>query len=85
MENFIINIKIELLEEGSYLALSDDLPGLLAEGRSYQEALEIAQDVARKIIESYIEHNDALPDKILNQINKTNKVSKFKIPVAVAL
>lgn len=85
MENFAIDIKIEPLDEGSFLALSDDLPGLLAEGRSYQEALEIAQDVARKIIESYIEHGDPLPDKILKQMNKTSKFSKFRIPVAVAL
>lgn len=85
MQNLIIDIKIEQLEEGSYLALSDDLPGLLAEGRSYQEALEIAQDVARKLIESYIEHNDPLPDKILKQLNKNSKFSKFRVPVAVAL
>jgi antitoxin HicB len=85
MENIAIDIKIELLEEGSYLALSDDLPGLLAEGRSYQETVEIAQDVARKLIESYIEHNDPLPEKILKQLNKTTKMSKFRIPVSVAL
>ena len=52
MADLMIDIKIEPLEEGGYLALSDDLPGLLAEGRSYQEALEIAHDVTRKIIES---------------------------------
>lgn len=83
MINLALDIKIEQLEEGSYLALSDDLPGLLAEGRSYQEALEIAQDVARKLIESYIEHNDPLPEKILNQLKKTTKISKFRIPVSV--
>jgi len=85
MADIIIDIKIEPLEEGGYLALSDDLPGLLAEGRSYQETLEIAQDVARKLIESYIEHNDALPEKILKQINKTHRTTRFKIPVAVSL
>ncbi len=85
MADLMIDIKIEALEEGGYLALSEDLPGFLAEGRSYQETLEIAQDVARKLIESYIEHNDPLPDKIQKQIGKKNKISKFKIPVAVAL
>lgn len=85
MDNIVIDISIEQLEEGTFLALSDDLPGLLAEGRSYQEALEIAQDVARKIIESYIEHNDPLPEKILKQLDKKQKKSKFRIPVAVAL
>lgn len=85
MENLVLNIKVEKLEEGTYLALSDDLPGLLAEGRSYQEALEIAQDVARKIIESYLDHNDPLPDKILKQMNKKVRFSKFRVPIAVAL
>lgn len=85
MADIMIDIKIEPLEEGGYLALSDDLPGLLAEGRTYQETLEIAQDVARKLIESYIEHNDPLPYIIQNQLNKIRKTIKFKIPVAVAL
>lgn len=71
MSDIIFDIKIESLEEGGYLALSDDLPGLLAEGRSYQETLEIAQDVARKIIESYIEHYDPLPISIQKQFNFT--------------
>lgn len=69
MCDIMINIKIEELDEGGYLALSDDLPGLLAEGRTFQEAMEIAQDVARKLIESYIEHNDTFPKKIQSQLN----------------
>ncbi|TAL69834.1 MAG: type II toxin-antitoxin system HicB family antitoxin [Bacteroidetes bacterium] len=85
MSDIIIDIKIEPLEEGGYLALSDDLPGFLAEGRSYQETLEIAQDVAKKLIESYIEHGDSLPIKIQNQLKTKQKSIKFKIPVAVAL
>jgi len=85
MANILIDLSIEPLEEGGYLALSDDLPGLLAEGRTYQEAIEIAQDVARKLIESYIEHNDPLPEKIQKQMNKTQRNLKLKIPIAVAL
>ena len=85
MADLMIDIKIEPLEEGGYLASSDDLPGLLAEGRSYQETLEIAHDVARKLIESYIEHNDPLPENIRKQLNKTHKITKFKIPVSIVL
>lgn len=48
----IINIHIEKLPEGVYLATSDDIPGLLAQGRTVTEALEIARDVARKLIEA---------------------------------
>ena len=58
MSEYLISIKIEKLEEGGYLATSDTLQGLIAQGRSIAETMEIAQDVARKLIESYIEHGD---------------------------
>ncbi len=61
MSEYLISIKIEELKEGSYLAKSDDLQGLIAQGRTIAETMEIAQDVARKLIESYIEHGDPLP------------------------
>lgn len=48
----IINIHIERLPEGVYLATSDDIQGLVAQGRTIAETLEIARDVARKLIES---------------------------------
>lgn len=48
----IINIHIERLPEGVYLATSEDVPGLVAQGRTATEALEIARDVARKLIEA---------------------------------
>ncbi|MHC1610282.1 MAG: type II toxin-antitoxin system HicB family antitoxin [Candidatus Methanospirareceae archaeon] len=40
------------------------LQGLIAQGRTIAETMEIAQDVARKLIESYIEHGDPLPFEI---------------------
>ena len=61
MTEFLISIKIEALEEGGYLATSDDLQGLIAQGRTIAETMEIAQDVAKKIVESCIEHGDPLP------------------------
>jgi predicted RNase H-like HicB family nuclease len=48
----IINIHIEKLPEGVYLATSDDISGLVAQGRTATEALEIARDVARKLLEA---------------------------------
>ena len=48
----VINIHIEKLPEGVYLATSEDIPGLVAQGRTVTEALEIARDVARKLIEA---------------------------------
>jgi predicted RNase H-like HicB family nuclease len=43
---------VQQLPEGVFLATSDDLPGLVAQGRTVVEALEIARGVARKLIEA---------------------------------
>ena len=48
----IVNIHIEKLPEGMYLATSDNLQGLVAQGRTVTETLEIARDIAKKLIES---------------------------------
>src|SRR6266536_6619574 len=47
-----IQVRIEELPEGLYLATSDELPGLVAPGRTVAEALNIARDVARKIMDA---------------------------------
>jgi predicted RNase H-like HicB family nuclease len=47
-----IRIQVEELPEGLFLATSDELPGLIAQGRTVAEALDIARDVARKLIEA---------------------------------
>jgi predicted RNase H-like HicB family nuclease len=47
-----IRVQIEELPEGLFLATSEELPGLVAQGRTVAEALEIARDVARKLIEA---------------------------------
>ena len=61
MTEFLISIEIEALEEGGYVATSGDLQGLIAQGRTIAETMEIAQDVAKEIVESCIEHGDPLP------------------------
>jgi len=45
----ILNIHIEKLPEGVYLATSDTIQGLVAQGRTITETLEISRDVARKL------------------------------------
>ena len=47
-----ITIYIEKLPEGLYLATSDEVQGLVAQGRTVTETLEIARDVAKKLIEA---------------------------------
>jgi predicted RNase H-like HicB family nuclease len=48
----IIHLHIEKLPEGVYLATSDDVQGLVAQGRTVAETVEIARDVARKLLEA---------------------------------
>ncbi|MEB3341264.1 type II toxin-antitoxin system HicB family antitoxin [Okeania sp.] len=48
----LLQLEIEKLPEGVYLATSDALPGLVAQGESLTETLEIARDVANKLIEA---------------------------------
>jgi len=56
-----IQIHAEELLEGVFLATSDELPGLVAQGRTVAEALDLARDVARKLIEARSERED-VPD-----------------------
>ncbi len=61
MNEGLIRLVLEPLDAGGYVATSPDVPGLVAEGRSMTEAVEIAQGLARKIAESCLEHGDPLP------------------------
>ena len=48
----LITLHIKRLPEGFYLATSDDIQGLVAQGRTITETLEIARDVAKKLLEN---------------------------------
>jgi predicted RNase H-like HicB family nuclease len=52
----VINLHIEKLPEGVYLATSDSVQGLVAQGRTISETIEIAKDVAKKLIEAQEEN-----------------------------
>jgi len=71
----IINIHIEKLPEGVYLATSDDIQGLIAQGRTVAETLEIARDVAKKLIEEQ--------KKVKSKIKTTPIKNKFDYPLVV--
>ena len=80
MAEILLDVQLEELPEGGFLVTSEALPGLVAQGRTVAEALEIAQNVARKLAESYREHGDELPvglkSSVLNGI-------ELRIPVNV--
>ena len=54
----IVNLHVEKLPEGVYLATSEEIQGLVVQGRTLQETLEIARDVARRLIEARTERED---------------------------
>jgi predicted RNase H-like HicB family nuclease len=48
----LFHLHIERLPEGVFLATSDEIQGLVAQGRTINETIEIARDVARKLIQA---------------------------------
>ena len=79
MTERLIKLQIERLPEGQFLATSPELPGLIAQGRTLSETLEIAQDVARRLVESYVEHGDPLPEAL-----RGDMPTKFDLSIPVA-
>lgn len=47
----LVTLHIEKLPEGVYLATSDDVQGLVAQGRTIHETMEIARDLVKKLLE----------------------------------
>ncbi len=83
-DEFLLELQIEPLDEGGYVATSRELPGLVAQGRTVAETLEIAQDVARKLVESYIEHGDPLPPKVRKALRRSRRNATVTIPIGVS-
>ena len=73
----IATLYIERLPEGVYLATSEDIPGLVAQGRTVTETLEIARDVAKKLLEAQSERR--------NQIRLTPMQEVFNYPLVVGV
>jgi predicted RNase H-like HicB family nuclease len=65
----IINLHIEKLPEGLYLATSEDIQGLVAQGRTIAETIEIARDVAKKLFEA--KENEHQKDIKLMPVSKS--------------
>ncbi len=62
----IINLHIEKLPDESYLATSDDIQGLVAQGRTVSEVMEIARDVARRLLEAQKERQREVAAPIIS-------------------
>ena len=47
MSEILLKLHLESLDEGGYTATNPALPGLVAQGRTMAETIEVAHDVAR--------------------------------------
>ena len=56
----IVQLHIEKLPEGVYLATSEEVQGLVAQGRTIQETIEVARDVAKMLIEAQYDGDASL-------------------------
>ena len=63
----IVKIHVEKLPEGIYLATSDEIQGLVAQGRTVAETMEIARDVARRLLEAQKERKGSLKSRSLKK------------------
>ncbi|MBI4582989.1 MAG: type II toxin-antitoxin system HicB family antitoxin [Planctomycetes bacterium] len=81
MAETTIRLHVEPLDEGGFVATSPDVPGLVAEGRSLMEVTEIAQGLARKILESCLENGDAIPPALSKMV--TGPINDLLIPVSL--
>ena len=56
-----ITLEIQKLTEGPYLGTSPELPGLIVQGSTPEEVVDLAPDLARDLIEVMIETGQPLP------------------------
>jgi len=74
----IINIHLEKLPEGLYLATSEEVQGLVAQGRTITETLEIARDIAKKLYEAQDEKSDI-------RANIVTENNNFDLPLIIGV
>jgi predicted RNase H-like HicB family nuclease len=60
--------------QGFYLATSEDIPGLVAQGRTIAETIEIARDIAKKLLEARQEQDQPI------QLAAIEKMFNYDIP-----
>lgn len=83
MNQFYLKLDVEPMEEGGFLATTEESPGLVAPGRTVAETMEIAQDVARKLIMSCVEYGDSLPRKLAAAPKRVRRKTSLHVPVGI--
>ena len=73
----LLNLHIEKLPEGFYLATSDSIQGLVAQGRTVSETIEITRDIAKKLLEAQTE------DDMASELSSIE--DKFDYPLIIGI
>jgi antitoxin HicB len=81
----VLNIKLEALDEGGFLATSSDLPGLVVQGRTRAETLELAQANARILMEVYLSEKLPLPPLLRRLFKRKSKLLNLQLPVSLPI
>ena len=79
----VLNVRVEPLEEGGFLATSPDLPGLVVQGRTRAETMELAQANARILMEVYLSEKLPLPPALRRVFKRKPKALTLPLPVAL--
>jgi len=79
----VLDLKLEPLDEGGFLATSPELPGLVVQGRTRTETMELAQANARILIDVYLSEKLPLPPALRRVFKR--KVKALTLPLPVAL
>lgn len=86
MENeIVLNLRMEALDEGGFLATSPDLPGLVVQGRTRSETLELAQANARILMEVYLAEKLPLPQLLRRALRRKARTVTLAMPVSLPL
>ena len=79
----MLNVRVEALAEGGFLATSPDLPGLVVQGRTRIETMELAQANARILMEVYLSEKLPLPPALRRVFKRKSKSLTLSLPVAL--
>lgn len=59
-------IELEQEEDGRWIAEVTDLSGVMAYGKTREQALGAAQALALRVLADRLEHGEAVPEQLLN-------------------
>lgn len=78
----MLSVLVEPLEEGGFLATSPDLPGLVVQGRTRTEVMELAQANARLLMDVYLAEKLPLPPTLRRALRRKPRPVTFSLPVS---